>query len=96
MPIPPTRTRNRTEGHTISVGAQDVKAGGCPKVSDEETLHSPEETRYVSPLQLLQLHKFAQLVPPFWVLSLSSTTLTADWSSVGMHRLRDLHVDKRA
>ena len=72
--IPPTRNRNRTEGHTIAVRAQEVKEGGRPKVSDEETLHSPEETRYVFPLQLLQLHKFPQLVPPFWVLSVSSTT----------------------
>src|ERR1039458_3568600 len=42
----------------------------------------------VFPLQLLQLHKFAQLVPPFWVLSLVVLLLTADWSSVGMHHLR--------
>jgi len=48
----------------------------------------------VFPLQLLQLHKFAQLVPPFWVLCLVVLLLTADWSSVGMHHLRNLHVDK--
>ncbi len=50
--------------------------------------------RVVFPLQLLQLHKFAQLVPPFWVLSLQYYFSQLTGVSVGMHHLQNLHVDK--